>query len=93
MLPGYFDIKNSYLYIKDVKSFFDVPREKLSPRPFLLIQIHQSVSHVFSIFLNFFFSLVVLSIFKASVSLLVSHIFIVETYTKKCNFISSIKIL
>jgi hypothetical protein len=23
-----------YLYIKDAKSFFDVPREKLSPRPF-----------------------------------------------------------
>jgi hypothetical protein len=27
--------KNSYLYMKDAKSFFDVPREKLSARPFL----------------------------------------------------------
>jgi hypothetical protein len=25
-------IKNSYLYIKAAKSFFNVPREKLSPR-------------------------------------------------------------
>jgi hypothetical protein len=24
---------NSYLYIKDAKSYFDEPREKLSPRP------------------------------------------------------------
>jgi hypothetical protein len=26
--------QNSYLHIKDAKLFFDVPRAKLSPRPF-----------------------------------------------------------
>jgi hypothetical protein len=29
-----YKIKNSYLYIKAAKSFFNVPREKLSARPF-----------------------------------------------------------
>jgi hypothetical protein len=30
---GLNELKNSYLYIKDAKSYFDEPREKLSSRP------------------------------------------------------------